>query len=212
MGNICGECDFQSNQWEGGAEHSSTGNGYGLFQWSYGRTYAMRDWAKARHKDPADIPTQVAYMRKEYDEGFHAKLTPLGWDEATSPGQACKVWMLRYEINSSDWASFEHFRDLFMFDTKRAPAARQMFGWFKDATVRGGVEPVPTDTSWGFFIAHGGNTDMHEYSDLATEHGDAWKVAMAPKVAYHDIAYWDRLMEAAYKDPLVMAGLKKLVK
>lgn len=60
MGNIYGECGFDSNLIEGG-----NGIGFGLCQWSFERRTSLENYAASKGVEPSDVNTQIEFLLTE---------------------------------------------------------------------------------------------------------------------------------------------------
>ena len=87
--------------------------------------------------------------------------------------------------------------------------------WYRNDAVNAFLNKeavVPKDTSWGFFVAHAGDTNINQYKDLAAKLGDAKSVAGVPQAAFEDTEHWARIMTAYYKNAALRKSLDAMVK
>jgi len=142
MGNMRAESNFRSSAIE------STGVGFGLVQWSYGRRPAVEHFCSAKGVSISDVPVQIEFLSQEcHGNGqVGSNLRKLGWVGVSTAFQASKIFMLGYEVNSTSWSTFNHYQGTFLFDEVRAPVAKTIYGWFKGSKVPGAVvEKLPAN-------------------------------------------------------------------
>ncbi|RWZ78368.1 MAG: hypothetical protein EOT05_01215 [Candidatus Microsaccharimonas sossegonensis] len=147
MGNMQAESGFNS-----GAKESN-GIGYGLVQWSFGRRTKLEAAAKAQGVDVSDVAFQINYLVSEYKSSYKARLAPTAFGTGIDVSAATKAWMDKFEVPLNTPLS----ADLPKLQTRRIPAAMQIYGFFKDTVpvVTGATIGSSDCTSTNTIVASG---------------------------------------------------------
>lgn len=123
MGNMYAESGFNSAAVEGG-----NGIGYGLVQWSFGRRTNLENFAKQKGVAASDIPMQIEFLTNEYSQSYKSTLSGTAFAAGTDVAAATEAWMNGFEVPFNKPPSADYPK----LQTKRIPAAVQIYGFFKD--------------------------------------------------------------------------------
>lgn len=124
MGNMYAESGFNSNAHEVGNDI-----GYGLVQWSFGRRVSLENFAKQKGVPASDIPMQIEFLTNEYNNSYRSKLSKTAFGQGTDVSSATEAWMNGFEVPFNKPPSADYPK----LQTKRIPAAVQIYGFFKDS-------------------------------------------------------------------------------
>ncbi|HEY8886525.1 MAG TPA: phage tail tip lysozyme [Candidatus Microsaccharimonas sp.] len=123
MGNMYAESGFNSDAKE------PNGIGYGLVQWSFGRRTNLENQAKQKGVPVSDVAFQISFLVGEYTAKYKSSLASSDFGKGTDVSAATASWMNIFEVPFNKPPSADYPK----LQTKRIPAAVQIYGFFKDS-------------------------------------------------------------------------------
>jgi hypothetical protein len=127
MGNMYQESSFDSDEHEAGNDL-----GYGLVQWTNdppdyttGRRANLEAFAASKGVANSNIPMQIEFLLKEYNDTYKAKLASTAFASGTDLAKSTEAWMDIFEVPLKVPAN-----DPAKLNSKRIPAAQAIYNLY----------------------------------------------------------------------------------